>query len=262
MSTPGVSAGPDRASKAFIADVEVFRRGLRALAEQPEFVRAVVISTQLRTNLSCPYVTQDEIFTTVFGPEGPSRFWEIECSEPVEVLEFARMLAVTGATERDPTAGTVQERDNRFDRWNVAVIAAVFDAFKAGETWFVGDTSSLSAAVRWEDVQVSDALKLDARRAAEWLLRMPKRRHLVPRSLAIFLSPSDGPGAAPRLPLEEVITLVREMFNRPGAPPKVEQEVIPFCAARGVPSRMAKAAAQFVRAERRAPKGRPPLTRA
>lgn len=185
-------SGPDRASAAFQAQVAVFRRGLADSASRPEFVRAAVVYSHLRTNLVCPYVSQHEVFTTTFGPGGARRFWEIECSEPIRIERFARLLAVTAATESDPEAGTVESRDARFEGWTAAVMSSVFGAFKAGEKWFIGDTSALAAVTRWQEVETTAAPSIDPRRAAEWLLKMPKRRHLVPASLVEYLQPKQA----------------------------------------------------------------------
>jgi hypothetical protein len=76
----------------------------------------------------------------------------------------------------------------------IAIIRAFRDAAAAGEDWFVGNTSPLLAV---EDGQTNfeelTKLKVLPRAAVEWLLSKPKRKHLVPKSLRIFLQSGQEP---------------------------------------------------------------------
>ena len=114
------------------------------------------------------------------APDGAREFWEVLCSEPIELRLFVNLLAVTGAT----LEVTV---------YNVNLWAAMLGAYQAGErTWFVGDMTPFEGAnYGWQvaGAKGQDKLKVRARDAAEWLLRMPMRRHLVPEWVATVLRP-------------------------------------------------------------------------
>ena len=81
--------------------------------------------------------------------------------------------------------------------YNDNLWAAMLAAYQAGErAWFVGDTTPFEgAAYGWQvaGAKGQDKLKVRARDAAEWLLRMPMRRHLVPEWLIEFLRPLAQP---------------------------------------------------------------------
>jgi hypothetical protein len=159
-----------------------FRGWLADAAQQQEFARADSMVRYLHLILLCPYLPQDECFEAVYGPDGARVFWEVQCSEPIKLRHFVDLLAVTGATDKA-----------RYDPLSAALWAAMLAAFQAGErTWFVGDTTPFEGAdYGWQVMKAkgADKLKVRARDAAEWLLRMPKRRHLVPEWLAAVLRP-------------------------------------------------------------------------
>jgi hypothetical protein len=137
--------------------------------------------TCLRQILICPYLTQNECFEAVYGPDGARVFWEVQCAEPIELRCFVNLFATTRAQDK------AEQEPIRVNLW-VAMLAA----YQAGETWFVGDTAPFEgAAYGWQVARATgqDKLKVRARDAAEWLLRMPMRRHLVPEWLAEVLRP-------------------------------------------------------------------------
>jgi hypothetical protein len=97
----------------------------------------------------------------------------------------------------------VAEKAEQLNMARSAIVLAFRDAAAAGEHWFVGDISLLLAV---EDGQINfDSLiniKVHPRAAVEWLLSKPKRKHLIPGSLRMFLQSSGVPVAA-RRPLSE-----------------------------------------------------------
>ena len=74
------------------------------------------------------------------------------------------------------------------------------EAYQAGErTWFVGDATPFEGAYSGGQVAKAkglDRLKVRPSDAAEWFLRMPMRRHLVPQWVATILRPAPIEGAA------------------------------------------------------------------
>jgi hypothetical protein len=177
-----------------------FRRQLAEAAQQPEFMRAESMIGFLCQIRHRPYFTQDECFTAVYGAGGARAFWEVICSEPIELRLFVKLLAVTGAPLKaaasnllDVLVAAVTGATLEEAVYTVNVCDALLAAYQAGErTWFVGDGTPLEgSAYGWQVIQAPglDKLKVRARDAAEWLWRTPRRRHLVPDWLAAVLRP-------------------------------------------------------------------------
>lgn len=141
-----------------------------AAVRKPEYLRMEMTCVALRSNLSRTggqflLLPHEECLTAVYGPDGSRKFWRNYLSRTVSVFSFLRHIALMGAHNEQ------QEQV----RW-MALRAALRDAFDMGETWLVRGTS-------FED----ENLKVIPRRAAEWLLHNPMRRHLLPPTLVAFL---------------------------------------------------------------------------
>jgi hypothetical protein len=153
-----------------------FRGWLADAAKSPEPQRSDSMVGYLRILTICPYLPQDECFTAVYGPNGARVFWKVQCSEPIELNLFVDLLTLTGSGNRPSIIPVLR--------------SAMVSAFQSGEKWFVGDLTPLEGANYGWEVWKSknlNKLKVRARDATEWLLRMPKRRHLVPPSLVAFI---------------------------------------------------------------------------
>lgn len=210
-----------------------FRKRLAETAALPEPTRVNRLIMHLRDILHSPYVSPDECFKAVYGSEGSTAFWRIQCSEPIAISSFVHLLATTGSRfEAD------------FIPRSKALWAAMFSAYQSGErAWFVGDVTVLDGvnySCEVPTLRGLERLKLLPRDAAEWLERMPKRRHLLPDSLAEFLDPTDEPGATnkkPKLTQKEVNTLLLSYFERAklngDLPPKRDHQVWPDLRAAG-----------------------------
>jgi hypothetical protein len=86
------------------------------------------------------------------------------------------------------------EQVEQLEMARIAIIRAFRDAAEAGEHWFTGETTPLLAV---RDGQTNfeglGKVKVHPRAAVEWLLRKPKREHLVPQSLRRFLQSAGEP---------------------------------------------------------------------
>jgi hypothetical protein len=78
-----------------------FRGWLEQAAQQPEFVRVDSMMMYLRARLVSPYLTQDECFIAVYGPDGARKFWEVLSAEPIKISVFVDLLATTRARDKD-----------------------------------------------------------------------------------------------------------------------------------------------------------------
>ena len=152
----------------------------------------------------------DEAIVRQFDLSGMTEYWDLQLSEPMRCFDFARVLAVhffviildSNSTAEDVKAsGPAASKVEQIKR--VGVMAALRAARADEEPWFMTipapqpssklDTKAWFAALPSDVVIVrpdppSDGidlskLKVKPRAAAEWLLAMPKRRHLVPPSL-------------------------------------------------------------------------------
>jgi hypothetical protein len=218
-----VSDTAPNTARQLTAEVELFRAVLNQAAKMPEFQRTAMMPIHLRDNFEFGYVSHEELFQRVYGPRGAAAFWEVECSEPVTLFRFARVLATTaprGAARHELT--------------ELALKDAIRNAAVSGEDCFVGDPAPLRRAATVRDLADTGNLRVDVRKAAEWLLDKPKRRHLVPASLAAFLHPP-AKHATSRPEQSEVNAWFRQYFtaaaeaNRP--PPKRDEDAFPSCKA-------------------------------
>jgi hypothetical protein len=126
--------------------------------------------------------SEAEIFQIVYGDPSGRRYWYAHLSEPISVFKLAHILS-----------GHLAESVEQLEMAKIAIIRAFRDAAKAGESWFVGETSPLLAADYGEpDFKEIAKVKVHARAAVEWLLNKPEREHLVPESLRRFLQSGGG----------------------------------------------------------------------
>lgn len=160
-----------------------------APAPRPEFARESDALARLTFNFHNPSCSVDECLTAVYGADGARCFWNVECSEPVPVAKFIKLLTVT--LDRSEFVNWRPDLEKQVR--DMALGAALVAAYQAGSTnhaIFAGDLSSLETA-RYGH-QLRSGLKVHVRKAGEWLLEMPLRKHLVPLSLARFIA-STGP---------------------------------------------------------------------
>ena len=163
----------------------------KSLAKLPEVFRSSQVTLLLAEALATGYRLEAEIFGAAYDDTAGREYWKAQLSEPILVYKLAHVLSVHAAENVD-----VQESAK------IATILTFRDAAEGGEDWFIGDTNPL---LRMESGQTDFAslgrIKLHPRAAIAWLLRKPKRRHLVPESLRSFLQFDENSGK-PR-PLSE-----------------------------------------------------------
>jgi len=161
----------------------------KAMSELPEVFRCQQVTQLLCEMLALGVRDEAEIFKTAYGDPGGREYWGAHLSEPIGAYSLAHILSVH-----------VAESAQRLESARIAIMRAFRDAAAAGEYWFVGNTSPLLAV---EDGQTNfeglGKVKVHPRAAVEWLLSKPKREHLVPESLRIFLQ-SGGEPINPKTP--------------------------------------------------------------
>ncbi len=212
---------------------------MEASREQQEYLRTARLLIALRQNLMFSLLPLEECLTAVYGAGGSRRFWEIQLSRPMTLDAFVDRLAVAGADD-----------ESRFESHQMALRTAILEAHQMGEAWFCGDTPSLTTALYGHQVQ-GDAVKVIPRSAAEWLMRNPLWRHLVPSSLSVFLLPPARRTDADKPTQEEVNAWMLNFFQDARArglpPPKRDHEAFPDCAkAIGATDRQMKAAMHVI----------------
>lgn len=157
-----------------------------AAEEQPAFSRAEMMLVGLTQNFYQRQLAVSACFKAIYGDPAGRQFWNVECSQPIPVARFVRLLTVTIDPDEFFSLGRPEvEAQAR----NLAIGAAVLAISRAHPekrgAIFFGDTSSLKTAQYAQHLRAE--LMIDVRRAAECLLGMPKCRHLVPRALAEFI---------------------------------------------------------------------------
>jgi hypothetical protein len=98
----------------------------------------------IRDSLWSRTCSPTEILEAAYGdPEG-RQYWELWLFEPLRVYQFADLLAVHyAATEGAPAASLLGMSVPVFDGHLRQIFERLRAAAEAGETWFIGDTSSL-----------------------------------------------------------------------------------------------------------------------
>jgi hypothetical protein len=133
-------------------------------------------------------VTDDQIYREV-GYGDANEYWRVVLSEPMEISSFVHLLK---SYFFNPAL-------DGLDQYQLEIDAALRLASDIGEPWFI--------KVPNKEIMVHP------RKAAEWLLSMPKSRHLLPPGLVDFLESSE------RQPAQEV-PLKADM---PLAPPRARK---------------------------------------
>jgi hypothetical protein len=134
--------------------------------------------------------TPAEILEAAYGDPMGYRYWELWLFEPLQIYQFAELLALHNAgTEREPVP----------DQYLFQLFESLRAAVEAGETWFVGDTSPLITEV-WSSLTLrNSALTVRPREAIAWMCENPNARGLVPRiagQVASSMAPVDSPTRA------------------------------------------------------------------
>jgi hypothetical protein len=140
-------------------------------ADSPELIRHNVITSMIGQSRSEVLEIEEQIYAAA-GYQNANEYWHVAMSEPMKATKFSHLLAIHML---NPT-----ERLSEFDRRSMAqrlIESALRLALKTDENWFIKAGPSAGLA----DVMVHP------RKAAEWLLSMPKRKCLVPPGLRAFL---------------------------------------------------------------------------
>jgi hypothetical protein len=126
-------------------------------------------------------VSDDQIYREV-GYRDANEYWRVVMSEPMEISSFVHLLK--GYFFNPALDGC--------DQYHLEIDAALHFASDIEEPWFI--------KVPNKEIMVHP------RKAAEWLLSLPKRRHLLPPGLTEFLEFGDKPAS------------LEQGANRTGAP--------------------------------------------
>ena len=180
-------------------------------AQKVGFARGGII--QHRANGFGP--EDDDAIVRQFDLSGMAEFWGVVLSEPMECADFAHALAIhfmviehtPGGTDSDRLASGPAAR-RVVDAVRAQLLSALRRARIDGEPWFMDapepPPSTKLDAKAWLGFVPSDTfmappdpppdgidlskLKVQPRPAVDWLIAMPKRRHLVPPSLVAMMA--------------------------------------------------------------------------
>jgi hypothetical protein len=145
------------------------------------------VKALIRDSLWSRTCSPTEILEAAYGdPEG-RQYWELWLFEPLRVYQFADLLAVHyAATEGAPAASLLGMSVPVFDGHLRQIFERLRAAAEAGETWFIGDTSSLLRET-WPSLVLRNcALTVRPRNAIAWMHRNPNARCLVPATPGSF----------------------------------------------------------------------------
>jgi hypothetical protein len=165
----------------------------------PERWRLVVRA--LRENLwtQTRQKTEADILAIPYNGDG-RQHWQAVLAEAISVFDFADVLAVHRIHDEVEADGgwvirprrkgdpsPVIRGEGRTQKLHFPVYEAMHVAARGGESFFIGDaTSLLERRLDWLSMK---RIRLRPHDAAAWLLRNPNRWHLVPISLAAYLEP-------------------------------------------------------------------------
>jgi hypothetical protein len=157
---------------------------------EPATQRSAVSKLMLEGVLSSA-CTPAEILEAAYGDPLGYRYWELSLFEPLQIYQFAELLALHNAgTERIPV----------LDRYLLSIFERLRAAAEAGETWFIGDTSPLITEA-WSSLALrNSALTVRPREAIAWMCENPNARGLVPRiagQIAGSIVPVNSPTRVP-----------------------------------------------------------------
>jgi hypothetical protein len=166
----------------------------------------------------------DAKFYSAAGYRDANEYWHVAMSEPMNALSFAQLLAVHLS---DPVTS-----DNSVLNMNIE--SAFCLALKTGEPWFIRVPYAPERGP--SDL---NRLMLHPRTAAEWLLSMPRRGHLVPPGLRAFLESSKREGITRRPRVyrtsrAEILSAARELGKPPNQYPTFKAYMRALCTAAGV----------------------------
>jgi hypothetical protein len=155
--------------------------GAPAFANGSEQIRQALALSMIRGRRTTGSGSSDEEEFAKLGFRDANEYWYGAVSEPMKALDFVFLLATHLL---DPTTPVYLV--------NMSIEKALCLALKT-ETWFIKDPHSPERGAG--DL---DRLMLHPRAAAQWLLSLPKQKHLVPPGLRAFLEPSERREQVPR----------------------------------------------------------------
>lgn len=174
-------------SPEFATAAKQFRGQLLMLRSDHQQAGATTIAAvHIIENAMVGYMSVEQLFEILYGDKDGAQFWEAECSEPISFGTMVRLLAAT----RDlPTDASSPQLIAQIDMVELAISSALLTGYQSrpgGKEVFLGDTSALEKIEYGR--QIPSNLKVHLSKVANVLLDMPRRRHLVPPSLARYIS--------------------------------------------------------------------------
>ena len=162
---------------------------------EPAAQRSAVSKLMLESVLSGA-CTSEEILAAAYDDPLGYRYWEHWLFEPVQIYQFAELLALHNADiERAPI----------LDRYLLQIFERLRAPAEAGETWFIGDRSLL-VTESWSSLALRNgALAVRPREAIAWMCQNPNARALVPATAgqiagSIESAPTPSPALSAQIP--------------------------------------------------------------
>lgn len=159
----------------------------KANAGKPEEIRFQIVTMSIAQARSFGHEIEREIFEAA-GYGSANDYWRVAMSEPMAAPKFVNLLA---RHQIDP-------RKNKNNYWLRQRLAeALKIAAEARKPWltFNGDIAWVKAEEEGTGWQVPEGLVLrDPKKAAKWMLGLPKRQPLIPPGLRDFI---EGTGNDP-----------------------------------------------------------------
>jgi hypothetical protein len=172
-----------------------------ALSDQPEVFRCQGVTQLISEMVAFGVRAEAEVFQAAYGDSSGQKYWDAHLSEAIPVFPLAYILSV------HLPVGVERLEYARF-----SILCAFRDAAEAGESWFIGETTPLSAVKYGQTSEELGTVKVHPRAAVEWLLSKPRREHLVPESLRRRLQPNKLSSRTPAIEPTEIAPIK----NRPG----------------------------------------------
>jgi len=175
----GLAAKPPRTERERLLSQAGASRGLMPVAQRD------AVKGLIRDSLWSRTCSPGEILGAAYGDPQGRRYWELWLSEPLRVYQFADLLAVHyAATEGAPVASVLGKSAPVLDGYLRQIFERLRAAVEAGETWFIGDTSSLLTET-WPSLALrNSALSIRPSQAIVWMHRNPTAQHLIPPTTA------------------------------------------------------------------------------
>ena len=160
-----------------------------ALSSQREGIRCEHVKELIHDAVACKLDIESEIFQVAYGdPEG-REYWNAHLSEPLSVEAFAELLSAHLGQDMEESQS--------------ALIAAVGGRFELRP--LLPDTGVVPRA------------------AVQWLLSLPKRAHLVPRTLRAVLARESNSSAGNTRTSERVSSFAGKRGRKPETLNRVQQ---------------------------------------